>query len=233
MSPRFSTLTVSVPYLVFSLVLLWLPRQWLRVGARVIPSRQRSRSTSRDSNPRHERQLGDRSIWLREELVKGRNFFDLLRGSIGSWSVMHFCFTLPPAAGAPSSARWALLALQTGIFVVAVLIQMIRWYGKISLFAPVFFLMGLTVGVCGWQIALFATVLVWALNVALPNPEAFLFFLASALAGFSYVFLGTITLMTLLGAALVFLPVVVSLLMKERLMLKTKRPRPAESGHFA
>jgi len=89
------------------------------------------------------------------------------------------------------------------------------------------------VGVCGWQVALFATVLVWALNGALPNPEAFLFVQTIALVGFSYVFLGTITLMTLLGAALVFLPVVVSLLMKERLMLKTKRPRPVESGHFA
>jgi hypothetical protein len=232
-SLRFSTLTVSVPYLLFSLVLLWLPRQWLRVGARVMPNRQRSRSTSRDSNPRHERQPGDRSIRLREELVKGRNYFDLLRGSIGSWSVMHFCFTLPPATDAPSSDRWTQLALQTAIFVVAVLIQMIRWNGKISLFAPVFFLMGLTVGVCGWQIALFATVLVWALNVALPNPEAFLLFLASALAGFSYVFLGTITLMILLGAALVFLPVVVSLLLKERLMVKTKRPKAVESGHFA
>jgi hypothetical protein len=56
---------------------------------------------------------------------------------------------------------------------------------------------------------------------------------AIVLAGFSYLFLGTITLMTLLGAALVFLPVVISLLMKERLMLKTKRPRPADSGPLA
>jgi MFS family permease len=226
-------LTVSVPYLFFALVLLWLPRQWLRAGGHVLPSRRRYRSAIRDSSPHHQRQPDDRSIWLREELVKGRNYFDLLRGSIGSWSVVNFCFFLPPGADAASSGRWTLFALQAVIFVVAVLIQMIRWYGRISLFAPIFFLMGLTVGVCGWQVALFAGVLVWALNSALPNPEAFLFVQTIALAGFSALFLGTITAMTLLGAALVFLPVVVSLLTKEQLMLKTRRPRPAESGSHA
>jgi hypothetical protein len=56
---------------------------------------------------------------------------------------------------------------------------------------------------------------------------------AIALGGFSYLFLGTITLATLLGAAVVFLPVVVSLLTKERLMVKTRRPRPAEGGPLA
>ncbi|HTZ21776.1 MAG TPA: hypothetical protein VMC06_12915, partial [Opitutaceae bacterium] len=63
--------------------------------------------------------------------------------------------------------------------------------------------------------------------------ETFLLVQAIALAGFSYLFLGTITVMTLLGAALVFLPVVVSLLMKEQLMLKNKSPRTAESGALA
>jgi hypothetical protein len=67
----------------------------------------------------------------------------------------------------------------------------------------------------------------------LPNPEAFLLVQAAALAGFSTLFLGTITVRTLLGAFLIFLPVVISLLTKERLMLKTRRPRPAESGHLA
>jgi len=233
MSPRFSTLIVSVPYLVFALFLLWLPRQWLQVGGHVAPSRHRTGPTVRDSNPRYQRQAGDRSVWLREELVKGRNYVDLLRGSIGSWAVMHFCFTLPPGEAVPSSSRLTLLALPAGIFVVAILIQMIRWSGRISLFAPIFFLLGLTVGVCSWQVALFAAVLVWALNCALPNPEAFLFVQAIALAGFSCLFFGTITAPTLLGAALVFGPVVVSLLTKERLMLKTKRPRPAESGPLA
>ena len=198
-----------------------------------MPSRQRFRAASRDSNPRYQRQPGDRSVWLREELVKGQNYYDFLRGSIGGWSVMHCCFSLPPVADAPSSGRLTTLALQAGIFVVAILIQMIRWNGRISLFAPIFFLTGLTVGVCSWQVALFAAVLVWALNCALPNPEAFLLVQAIALAGFSALFLGTITVRTLLGAFLIFLPVVISLLTKERLMLKTKRPKPAESGHLA
>ena len=198
-----------------------------------MPTRQRYRSVIRDSNPRYQRQPGDRSIWLREELVQGRNYYDFLRGSVGGWCVMHFCFSLPPGAAAPSSGRLTLLALQAGIFVVAISIQMIRWSGKISLFAPIFFLTGLTVGVCSWQVALFAAVLVWALNCALPNPEAFLLVQAIALAGFSTLFLGTINARTLLGASLIFLPVVISLLTRERLMLKIRRPRPAESGHLA
>ena len=224
---------VSVPYLIVSLLLLWLPRPWLHAGLHVIRSRHRSRSAIEDSNPRNLRQPGDRSIWLREELVKGRNYFDLLRGSIGSWSVMNFCFSLPPASGAPSSDRWMVFALQTGVFLVAVLIQMIRWNGRIALIAPIFFLLGLTVGVCSWQVALYAAVLVWALNSALPNPEAFLFVQAVALAGFSALFLGTITVRTLLGASLIFLPVIISLLAREPLMLKIKRPRSTESDRLA
>ena len=195
--------------------------------------RERFRSASRDSNPRYQRQPGDRSIWLREELVNGRNYFDLLRGSIGSWAVMHDGFFLSPTAGETSSGHLTLLALQAGIFVVAISIQMIRWSGKISLFAPIFFLTGLLVGVCSWHVALFATVLVWALNCVLPNPEAFLLVQAIALAGFSYLFLGAITVMTLLGAFLLLLPMVISLLAKERLMLKIRRPKPAGSGSLA
>jgi len=195
--------------------------------------RHRIGSTVRASHPREQRQPGDRSIWLREELVKGRNYFDLLRAGIGSWFVMHSCFYLRPETDATSSGSWVLLALQTVILVAAVAMQMMRWSGKISLFAPVFFLMGLTAGVCSWQVALFAAMLVWVLNCILPNPETFLLVQAIALAGFSYLFLGTITVMTLLGAALVFLPVVVSLLMKEQLMLKNKSPRTAESGALA
>jgi hypothetical protein len=226
-------LTVSIPYLVLALILLWLPRQWLRVGGYVMPRRERFRSATRDSNPRHQRQPGDRSVWLRDELVNGRNYFDLLRGGIGSWIVMYDCFSLPPAAGESFSGYLTLLALQAGIFVVAISIQMIRWSGKISLFAPIFFLTGLTVGVCSWQVALFAAVLVWAVNCVLPNPEAFLSVLAIAMAGFSYLFLGTITVMTLFGAFLIFLPVVVSLLAKERLLLKARRPKSAERGSLA
>jgi len=226
-------LIVSVPYLILALVLLWLPRQWPRVGTHVLRGRHRIGSIVRDSNPRYQRQPGDRSVWLREELMKGRNYFDLLRASIGSWSVMHSCFALSPGVGAPSAGRWTLLTLQTAILVVAVMIQMMRWYGKFSLFAPIVYLMGLTLGVCSWPVAFFAAAVVWALNCVLPNPETFLFVQAIVLAGFSYLFLGTITVMTLLGAALVFLPVVIGLLMKERLMLKTKRPRPVKSGHLA
>jgi hypothetical protein len=67
----------------------------------------------------------------------------------------------------------------------------------------------------------------------LPNPETVLFLQATAVVGFSVFFFRTITLRTLLGASLILLPVIVSLLAQEKLVLKTKRPRPTESGRFA
>ncbi len=199
----------------------------------VIPSHHRHRSAIDTSNPHNLREPGDRSIWLREELVKGRNYLDLLRGSIGSWWVMNSCFSLPPGTGAQSSGRLTLLAIQAGVFVVAVLIQTIRWNGRISLFAPIFFLMGLMAGVCSWQVALFAVLLVLALNSGLPNPETFLFVEAIAVTGFSALFLRAVPLKSILGASLILTPAIVSLLAQEKLMLKTRRPRPMESGRLA
>jgi len=232
-SASYRTLIVSVPYLVLALFLLWLPRPWLRAGVHVIPSRHRRHSAIYASNPHNLREPGDRSVWLREELVNRRNYLDLLRGSIGGWWVMNLCFSLPPANGAPPSGRLTLFAFQAGIFVVAVLIQMIRWNGRLSLFAPIFFLMGLMAGMCSWQVTLFAAVLVLTVNGVLPNPEVFLFLQAIAVVGFSAFFFRTISLRTLLGASLILLPAIVSLLAREELVLKTKRPRPKESGHLA
>jgi hypothetical protein len=226
-------LIISAPYLVFALFLLWLPRPWLRAGVRILPSHHRHLSPIEASNPHNLRRPGDRSIWLREELAKERNYIDLLRGSIGGWWVMNRCFAVVPATGAPSSAHLTLLAIQSGIFVVAVLLQTIRWNGRLSLFAPVFFLMGLMAGVCSWQVTLFAAVLVLALNGALPNPETFLLVEAIAVAAFSALFHRTLPLKTLLGASLILLPVMVSLLAQEKLMMKTRRPGPTEGGHVA
>lgn len=219
-------MTTNLPLLILAITLLWFPRQWLRYGAIALGKRRR-RSNPLIVDPRRERQPDDQSLHFRDEFAKKRNYLDLLRGAAGSWCLMDFCFVrLPAAAGVAPVSALKLLAIQGAILVVAVVIQMVRWEEKISFFGPVFFMIGLAVGACGYEIALFAAALTWVLNIVLPNPATFLFVFAGLLGGFGFVFNRSITEpRVLLAAGLMLFPVVVSVLSGRQLLIMTRKPR--------
>lgn len=173
--------------------------------------------------------MGDNSVRLREEIAKKRNYLDLLRSGVGSWCVTHACFVVAPAAGGASQEAMPVFALQAAIFTVAVVIQTLQWDEGISLFAPIFFLQGLTVGVAGYEAAIFAGVLIWAINSVLPNPATFLFIFAIEIPVFSY-FYESFALHDLLAVFLIMIPVVLSWLLGKRLLLGMKRRVFRENG---
>lgn len=219
-------MSVNFTFLFFALLLLWFPRSWLRHGVRVTPKPPR-----RVNQVKEERDPYERSVKPLAEAAKSRNWVDLLRGAVGAYGVAEVAFTPP---GAPGTHLPTLLC-QGFILLVAVMIQMIRVEGRLSFFAPIFFLQGLAFGVGGGLVGALAFLGSWALTPILPGAGAVLF-----VHGAFTLSLGLLLqrceptlLMTVVGV--IWMPVLLSILLRKRLSASFDKrlkiiPRDAWSG---
>jgi hypothetical protein len=159
--------SIHYPFLIFSLLLLWFPRGWLRHGWRVTPKPAR-----RINQAKVERDPYERGVKLVTEATKSRNWVDLFRSAVGAYGVTAVAIT-PPAETV--LAHTPTVSLQAAILCVAVFIQMVRLEGRFSLFAPIFFVQGIAFGVGGPLVGFLAMIGCWALSPVLPGPGAVLF----------------------------------------------------------
>jgi len=221
---------VNLPFLLFALILLWIPRQWMRMGFSILNqhSHRREPSAPTSAEPWKAREPGDPAVGIAEEFSKPRNYVDLFRGAVGGLAVMGGLGIAPclsPGAGASRSVEQALLAVQLGILLVGLLVQTVRHERQRFLFfAPIFFLFGLSVGLCGLKGALFAFAMVWAIHPMVRNPEGFLTVYAVLMGLFGGFFLGFGNPLAIAAAGLCFLPVVLSLLAQRPLVVFSRKP---------
>jgi hypothetical protein len=210
-------------FFLIGLVLLWLPRSWLRLGK---PVGTRKRRLNRDEEVKRQRQPSDHSLWAGDEFRRVRNWLDLLRGVAGGVAVVS---TLPVLVtelmavpgGGDTKLTWALTA---GICLAATVIQMIRVEERFSLTPPIFFLAGLAFALVGPKVALIAFVAVWAINIALPNPSTFMVVYGALIIALG-TGLGANRLNMVLMAGLFILPPFVAVLFKCRLAQFRKRQK--------
>ncbi|MET0263414.1 MAG: hypothetical protein ABW223_10985 [Rariglobus sp.] len=200
-----------------ALLLLWLPRQWLRFGGKVIKVAQPRRRDRGDGLTR------DESVKAREEFSKPRNWVDLLRAAAGSVAVGYACFE--PGPDAARSVGTQIFVVEALILIIAVLIQTVRIEGKLSLTAPIFFLLGLSFGVIGWKAALFACVAIWIVNLVLPGSGIFLFVFAGLEICFGILLSRLPVRDAVLAALLTILPVIFSAALKRRLVRLSRKTR--------
>jgi len=113
--------------------------------------------------------------------------------------------------------------VRIAILLVGVLIQCFRFEKRTGLFPPIFYLTGITIGVCGPGVAAFAIVLTWAINTALPGPTTFLSVYALLIGVFGALLQFADLEPIFIGVGLVFLPVLISLLSKRRLVHYSKK----------
>lgn len=166
-------MTTSYLFLVLGLALLWVPRNWLRRGRPESQSRRQG-SGNRPAARKRERLPGDQSLWLGEEFAKRRNWLDLGRAFAGGYAVM---LALPeivqtdwrPAFGTP--VEW----VQAPLFAIGVVLQTLRWEGRLVLFPPVFYVLGLAFPLIGAKAATLAFVAIWSINLVMPGAAGFLF----------------------------------------------------------
>jgi hypothetical protein len=220
--------TTDFTTLLIALGLLYVPRQWLRWGKQVIKSERKSRGGDRDdADLTRNREMGDPAVVFGTEFTKIRNYVDLLRGMAGSAVIVGTpyttsCFAL--VAEAPPNAGKIVLGLKCGILLGAMLVQLIRIDRKITLFAPIFFLSGVSVGLCGAPAAGFAFALIWTINLSLPNPTVFLGVHAVLLVLFSVLFNEpNNVVLTAAGFLCLFVPVLISMMSQRPLLLFNRR----------
>lgn len=220
---------VNLPFLLLALLLLCFPRQWMRLGL-TFWNRKKKRSegaTRREEEPWKNSEPGDPAVSFRDEFLKVRNYVDLFRATAGSLAVfgglgIDACFSAP--AESPRLLVAEVLVAQIVLLLVGLLIQLVRYErGRFLVFAPIFFLAGLTVGVCGVKTAAFAFALIWAINPMLKNPSAFLMAYAVLVGLFGGLFLDFTDKMVILAAFVTFLPVLLSALMQRPLVLFTRK----------
>jgi hypothetical protein len=209
---------VKIDYilLLIALGLLYFPRQWLRWGKRTVKSERMSRrGDSNDFDPSKRREMGDPAVVFKDEFTKVRNYVDLLRAIAGSAVIVGTaytasCFQIAPGA-APQAGK-LVLGLKAAILLGSMLVQLIRYERRLTLFAPIFFVSGLTFGLCGLPAAGFAFLLIWALNLGLPNASALLGAHAVIIVLFGFLFDGVSNLLVIVAFLCLFMPVLISML---------------------
>ena len=220
---------VNLPYLLLAVVLLWFPRQWMRLGI-ALWNRRRRRTEGmirREEEPWHTSEPGDPAVDVRDEFGKIRNYVDLLRGAAGSLAIMGGwridpCITLSTEPTAFLLGEY--LTVQIGILLLGLLAQTVRHeQNRLLFFAPIFFLAGLSIGLCGVTVAGFSFVMIWAFNPMLKNPAIFLSIYALLIGLFARLFLGSVNSLSLVAAFFFFLPVLLSAMAQRPLVLFARK----------
>ena len=226
----FDSIKISWPYLLIAVALLWFPRQWLRSGKSILKRRRKPDGALERLAGMGARDPDDRSVQLSREFTNFRNYLDLLRAFAGGFCLIQFAF----AANGNEAARTVFL-IQSLVLLVAVLIQSVRYDGRLSFFAAIFFLLGLSVGTCGEAsldapftigsgTGLFAFALVLAINPIIPNPRLFLTAYGLLLMPFGYVFNADLPLLSV-TTVLVLLPPLLSLLTKRPVVIFSRKAK--------
>jgi hypothetical protein len=214
-------LMINWPYLLLATAMLWFPRQWLRSGARVLKKRRKPDGAMERLAGIGARDPEDKSVQPGREFGNFRNHIDFFRALAGGYSLSQFAFV----AGT-EDAELAAFLIQAGILLMAVLIQSVRFDGRLSFFAPIFYFAGMGVGASGHYAGLFAFALVLAINPVIPNPRMFLTAYGLLLLPFGFAFGADLRLLGL-NAVLVLVPPLASLLTKRPLVIFTKKARSA------
>ena len=198
----------SYVFLALGVLLIWFPRNWLRFGMRVTPKPPRKYNQAKT-----ERDPYDRSVSPVVEGVKSRNWLDLFRAMVGSWVVFVVADEYAGGAALNSTA----LTIATCVLGVGVLIQMIRMEGRLSLFAPIFFLQGMNFGVNGLTIGAITMLGAWALSPVLPSAGALLFVQGASTLCLGLLLRDAEPLLAMIVAGLTWTPVLIGVLLRKRL----------------
>ncbi len=216
---------VNFPVLLLAVALLWFPRQWLRLGS--VFKRKRSAGVTRSEEPWKAREAGDPRISLAGEFSKFRNYVDLLRAAAGSIALAGG-FGLAPclsvAEGAPRNMTYAVMAVRAAIMLIGLLVQTVRYERqKFTFYPPIFFIAGLSVGLCDYRAAAFAFTMIWTVNAMFGNAQAFLTIYAVFIGIFGFLMNRRLDLSVILAALLCFLPVLLSLLANRPLVIYSRK----------
>ncbi len=208
-------MTLNPWLLTLALLLLWCPRQWLRFRRKGItsPRFKPSKRTGQESRAV--------ALKFRDELAKPRNWVDFVRALAGAFLIGLSAKELPDAT---SGDHLQIVALRWTVLLIAMLIQTARrGGGRFTLVAPVFFILGLSFDLLGWEAALFAFITIWIFSGVLSGQGLFLFVFAALVVGFGLLLSPAPRERVILMAFLAMVPVLLSAMAKRRLVRLNKK----------
>lgn len=207
--------------LLVALLLLWLPRHWLRLGKKLVAS-PKTRQQSRD-----DRVFNQLPVELAQVFGKVRNWVDFCRAAVGSLAVGTVCFQ--PGVDDAVAGHRTVLIVQSLVLIIAVTIQTVRYQGRLTLFAPLFFVFGLSFGLVGWQAAAFAFVTVWLGYPVFKKTGLILFFYAVLVLVYGVVLAHAPLFRVILACFLALLPLLLSATTNRRFTQLNKKNKPVRS----
>ena len=166
----------------------------------------------------------DRSVQPKKEFSNFRNYVDLLRALAGGYGLTHYAFTVTGA-----TSIQAIFWLGAVIMLIAVLIQTVRFRGRMSFYAAIFFFVGLNVGSSGHYFALFAFAIVLAINPIIANPRIFLTVYGLLQLPFGFAFNADLPVLALSSFLVLLIPLL-SLLTKRPVVIFSRKPKKAADG---
>ncbi|QYM80633.1 hypothetical protein K0B96_08540 [Horticoccus luteus] len=233
-------MTVHYVFLLPALLLLWAPRSWLYFGEKARKPHRRGaigRLANRLRRPPVSYDRSTRIVRFWAELLKKRNFLDLLRAGAGAWALVDFSFVFD-SADAASLANDSTVAMITGVkagvLLIAVAIQTVRSNeerrGHALVFvAPIYFVTGVSLGVVGFVPGALAWALIWAVSPMLFGPERLLITYTFLLGIFGPLFGGWGNVIAWMPAAAALLPVLISIFGKRPLRIAVQRTVPSST----
>lgn len=224
-----AAMIVHTWYFIVTILLLLLPRQGLQFGASMIKRKHRSAAAKQAAQePWNRRESGDPTVSFRAEFFKLRNFVDLFRAALAALSLLGSgAMSIDPSIelrpGSDHKTAITLMVIQYSLLLVGMLLQMMRFErGRFSFYPPIFYIAGLSVALSGHYAALFAFILIWTINVMMKSATAFLTIYSFLLLGFGYL-LAPNQNQAIFAAGLCFLPVLLSLMSKRRLVMYSRK----------
>ncbi len=228
-------MTFKLSYFLPAIALLWLP--W------VLPAKK---------NKAYRRSARNAGATLTALFTAWQNWVDLLRSAAGGYLLLN-CSIDSTAEGHSQSQVFYVKAAIIGI---GALLQMIRFSSGLTIYAPLFYLSGLTFvlpadvsdglsalmgmkKLNGWEllnssIGIFSTLFGWVFACGLKDPRRQLPAMGIMLLISGY-FLGRFNSNLFLDAALIFTPLLLGLVLSKRplLVLREKKPVGASAGDDA
>jgi hypothetical protein len=214
-------LTIHWPFLIAALALLWFPRPWLRTGKSILKRRRKPDGALERLAGIGARDPEDRSVQPAKEFTNFRNYIDLFRSLAGGYCLVAHGFTT-----VGKDAAQTVFLVESLVMLVAVLIQCVRYDGRVSFYAAIFFYVGLNVGVSGHYAGLFAFALTLAINPIIPNPRMFLTAYGLLMLPFGLAFNADYRLLSM-GVGLVLLVPLLSLLTKRPVVIFSRKSKHA------
>lgn len=216
-------ITVDLGRFVVALMLLWLPRGWLRAGPGIGRRRRHLPAHSWTHAPQDGTVLS-----ARHAFSKLRNYLDLVRGAVGTFAIVGG-YGIRSAAILKHNGAVQPFAIPLAVLTIAILTQSIRRDRRgFALSAPVFFVAGMMLAAPPALPGLCAFALAWALVPVLPNAVGFMTIQVMVFSLVGAV-LGGLNPSVISIAVASFLPVVLSLLMRRPLMVLSPRTRSGRS----